>query len=204
MELGNVRAKLRRATDGALIQGWIVGERDISFLFTAQTDVAVCPGDPFVCEFFALEWTVTSLAVARFINHGTPNDAGEREITVALEQVRTVSVSRGKGNERILVDGFTAALWGKSGRMANGCTVQDISRKGLSVLVPDGVEPDSEINVVVEGAGDPMTLTCQVRYCRRTKQGFRIGLMISSADRVTSAKWSQIVNDRRAQRAEAA
>ncbi len=96
MELGNVRAKLRRATDGVVLQGWIVGEKDTSFLFTAVTEMPVYPGDPFVCEFFGLEWTVTSLAVARFINDGKHNDQGEREVTVALEQVRTSASHAGK------------------------------------------------------------------------------------------------------------
>ncbi len=104
----------------------------------------------------------------------------------------------------MLVQGLTAALWSGSGRMANGCAVQDISRKGLSVLTPDAVDPETELTLVIEGAGDPMSLTCMVRYCRPANQGYRLGLLISGADRVTSAKWTQVVGDQREKRQAAA
>lgn len=204
MEVGRVRARLKRATDGVVIQGWIMGEAQAGFLIHSTTCEEILPGDPFVCEVYSFKWTVTCLAVARFITSAQPGEDGTRELTVALERVQTVTVSRGQGNERVLAQGLTAAIWGSSGTMANGCNVRDISRRGLAVEAPDLIEPNTEVSVVVDGVGESITLACIVRYFKPIRAGFRIGLEVSTQDRVSAAKWSQIVAESQATMRQAA
>ncbi len=204
MKTGNVRAKLTRTSDAVVLQGWVLGENDTSFVFCASNGTEVLPGQAFICEVYGLEWIVTHLAVARVVTVGKCQDEQTCDLTLALDRVQTISVARGAGTERVLVDGFTACLWGSSGKVAGECPIKDVSSRGLGVIVPEVITPESDVTVVVEGGDEPLTLTCTVRYCRPERGAHRIGLAIVSADRLTVAKWTQIVNARRPKQTKAA
>lgn len=204
MKTGNVRAKLSRTTDGIVLQGWVLGENDTSFVFCSSSGTEVQPGQAFICQVYGLEWIVTHLAIVRVVTVGESHDDGTFDLTLALDRVQTISVARGAGSERVLVDGFSACLWGSSGKVAGECTIKDVSSRGMGVIVPESITPESEVTVVVEGGDEPLTLTCTVRYCRPERGAHRIGLAIVSADRLTVAKWTQIVNARRPKQTKAA
>ena len=195
MATGNVRARLFRAKDGAVIHGWVVGERGNGFLLSTESQVPIQSGESFLCELFSLDSIVKSVAVAKIVDTRPGTDSEPAMTTVALERVQVVSVSKGKGNERIRVDSVTANLLGPAGFAPKGCPVLDISSKGMAVVVPGELEEGREILVDVLGVEFPISLTCTVRYCRAFEAGFRVGLQLTGMDRVATAKWAQIVYD---------
>lgn len=78
------------------------------------------------------------------------------------------------------------------------CETVDISVQGLRLLVPEPIEPGSQLDIVVpeEGWIENLELVGEARWIQEaeTRDGYWLGLELQDTDHENMKKWFKVVN----------
>jgi len=78
------------------------------------------------------------------------------------------------------------------------CETVDVSVQGLRLLVPEPIEPGSQLDIAVpeEGWIENLELVGKARWIQKaaTGEGYWLGLELQDTDRENMEKWFRIVN----------
>lgn len=196
-KIENTRGKFTRLEDKAFFQGWVVGERESNFIVTLEGSRPVAAGDTFLCEIFLHGWTLKALSLATHVSV-REGEGGESLTVVAMNQVQTINVQHGSGNERFRVTDLSAKLWTIPGGTPAACPILDVSDMGLGVALPSEPAQGTKVGVAVEFGREPIEFDCEVRYVRPMGKEFRVGLQIVEIDRLAHRKWRKFIAENNA------
>jgi hypothetical protein len=174
------RATLQRLRDAKILHGW-VHAFDVAWLavrLSASAPIAV--EDRFACRIFGVGGDFSFDATLRAV---PPAEASP--CLIGLEPEGTIHVVPSHGDPRY-ARSVTGTIEGLP------VTICDVSPGGVGLITEFSIRTGEVVDVCVEG----VEVRAEVRYCRRQRDtgAYRVGLKLKELDRVTRARWTEVVH----------
>lgn len=202
----DARVTFQRLHDARIVRGWIVGVEGGLLTVRATDGCPLSFGEQFAARTARLNGDVAfivilrdaalvsaeeSLRAAAKADRPTMLDFGER--TYIFEVLGQMIPMPPSGDPRYVCDPARVIIDGAEAEL------RDVSPSGLGVVTLTRHDVGEEVDVSVEGAGRPVKIKAEVRYCRQLATHpplYRIGMHVLSADRIEQARWQVVVRER--------
>lgn len=202
----DARVTLQRLHDARIVRGWIIGVDGGLLTVRATDSYSLEFGEQFAARTARLNGDVAFITVLRDtatvsaeagLREAAKNDRptlldfGER--TYIFEVLGQVVPMPPSGDPRYICEPSRVIVGGAEAEL------RDVSPTGLGVVTLTKHDVGDCLEVSVEGTGRPVKVLAEVRYCRQLATFpplYRVGLHVTSADRIERARWLVVVRER--------
>jgi len=202
----DARATFQRLDDARITRGWIVGVNGVDLMVRGNEEPPLCEGEKFAVRTSRLTGDVAFIAILRDATVPDANEALRR----AVHADRPTMLDFGERTYIFEVLGQMCSL-PSSGDPRYACEpgriliakaeaeLRDVSPGGLGAVSLAAHCVGDIVDIVIELAHETLRFQAEVRYCRGLTShppSFRLGMRLTSEDRIERARWLSIVRDR--------
>jgi hypothetical protein len=200
----NTRTRFQRISDARLFSGWVSFLSSKVAVVSVEDDVTVQSGQKFLFQVFGRDATATFEArlevasgtlLAFALTSSIRNSAGGEEMRLRVQRM-TAQIFSGpepsedcgeaKNELRELQLGVVPELLGEA-------QVVDISAKGLGMVANRAFAKEDRLSLMLDTSWGITECKVQVRYCKPSGKGFRIGVQILEMDRLNTGRYSRLL-----------
>jgi hypothetical protein len=179
----NSRCRIMRQSDAKLLAGWVTKMEEGLVFMSLSDEADAAPGQEFWVEVHGEDRTAVFPAL--LVRIGT--DLLELQVR---DHIRFLP-SREKARVR------TPRIFGTMTHVGSaiGCVLEDVSLEGCGIVANDKVPKGVIVALLLHDPQGETSCLAEVRYCRpdhRNEGAYRVGLLVTEADRLNSARWRRL------------
>ncbi len=196
----NTRTRFQRLEDARLFSGWVSFLSSKVCVVSVEDDVKIFPGQRFLFQVFGRDATATFEArlevgsgtlLAFALTSSIRNTAGGEEMRLRVQrisaQIFTCPVPAHEGGDMPEMNlGVVPENLGEA-------QVVDISAKGLGFVATRAFAKEDRLLLMLDTPWGQTECTAQVRYCKPSGKGFRVGVQILDMDRLNTGRYSRLL-----------
>lgn len=198
----NTRTRFQRLEDARLFSGWVTFLSSKVCVVSVEEEGNVLPGQQFRFQVFGRDATATFQArlevasgtlLAFGLTSSIRNTAGGEEMRLRVQRISAQVYScppRANGSEGNDVSEMQLGVLPEP--LGEGQVV-DISAKGIGFIATRAFAKEERLLLMLDTPWGQTECQVQVRYCKPSGKGFRVGVQILAMDRLNTGRYSRLL-----------